>query len=55
MNQKEAARRQKVIRDTITGMVEIFTTNLHQEMDALQEVQMMQMLDLGEKWARSEL
>ena len=50
MNAKEAARRSRVIEMTLAGMLEIFTTNLEQEMDPGQETAMKFALDLGRKW-----
>ena len=55
MNAREAARRQGKIRDTLAGLLEIFTTNLHQEMDPEQEAEMIKLLALGEKWTRHEI
>jgi hypothetical protein len=55
VNAREAARRQGKIRDTLAGMLEIFTTNLHQEMNPEQEVEMIKLLALGEKWTKHEL
>lgn len=64
MNAKEAARRQGRIRDarrqgrirdTLAGLLEIFETNLHQEMDPEQEAELIKLLALGEKWCRGEL
>ena len=55
MNQREADRRQKVIATTLAGMLELFTTNLHQEMDPEQEAETIRLLHLAEKWTRSEL
>jgi hypothetical protein len=47
VNQREAARRQRVIAETLAGLREIFTTNLHQEMDLRQELEMETLLRLG--------
>lgn len=55
MNAKEAARRQGRIRDALAGLLEIFETNLHQEMDPQQEAELIKLLALGEKWCRGEL
>lgn len=50
MKAQEARRRSKVIEMTLAGMLEIFTTNLEQEMDPGQETAMKYALDLGRKW-----
>ncbi len=50
LNAREAARRSRVIEFTLAGMLEIFTTNLEQEMDPGQEKAMGFALDLGRKW-----
>jgi hypothetical protein len=50
VNQKEAARRQKVIATTLQGLREILTTNLHQEMDPSQEAELFELIYLGQGW-----
>lgn len=47
MNQREAARRQKIIHDTLTGLGEILTTNLLQELNPEQEEVLKKLLGLG--------
>lgn len=55
MDAREAKRRQQMIVDTLFGLKQIFTTNLVQELDPMQEAEMIQLLALGEKWTRGEL
>lgn len=55
MDAREANRRQQLIVDTLYGLRMIFTTNLVQELDPLQEAEMIRLLALGEKWTRGEL
>lgn len=50
MNQREAARRQKLITDTLAGLHEILTTNLRQELDRSQEQELKELLSLGDVW-----
>lgn len=47
MNQKEAARRQKVIATTIVGLHEILTTSLRQELDPDEEQLLKDLIELG--------
>lgn len=47
MNQREAARRQKVIRQTLLGLEEILTTNLLQELAPEEEIRLQDLLELG--------
>lgn len=49
MNTKEAARRQKTIRETLMGLTEILETGLLQELDPQQESQLERLLVLGMK------
>ena len=53
MNQREAARRQQVIRDTIRGLREILTTNLRQELDPHQETELAQLMNMAVGGRRS--
>ena len=46
MNIREAVRRQKVIVNTLAGLREILTTNLHQQMDPLEEEELTELMDL---------
>lgn len=46
MNIREAVRRQKLIVNTLAGLREILTTNLHQQMDPLEEEELTELLDL---------
>lgn len=55
VNQREARKRQQLIENTLAGLEEILGTNLHQEMDPEQEVWLIKLLALGEKWTRHEL
>ena len=55
VNQREANRRQQLIVDTLHGLRMLFTTNLAQELDPVQEAELIRLLALGEKWTRGEL
>lgn len=47
MNQREAARRRRVIEETLMGLAEILNTNLWQELDPDQETILKDLLELG--------
>jgi hypothetical protein len=47
MNQREAARRQQLITDTLHGLKVILTTNLIQELDPAQEDTLKLLLGMG--------
>ena len=54
MNAREASRRQQLIVDTLYGLRQIFTTNLAQELDPIQEAELVRLLNLGEQWTRGQ-
>ena len=47
MNAREATRRQKVITAALTGLREVLSTNLLQELDPDQEKLLKQLIELG--------
>jgi hypothetical protein len=54
MNQREAQRRQKVIKEAIAGLREILTTNLRQELDPHQERQLAELMNMKFDWRANQ-
>lgn len=53
MNAREANKRRKLVEDTLWGMNQLFTTNLHQELDPEQEMELVRLLSHAQAWMES--
>lgn len=50
MNAREAALRQRIIRDGLRHMITILETTMIDELDPEQEMELVRIITLGNKW-----